>query len=166
MFLLASLGKTNQRVSLAFLLAAAAAVPARAAEDPSGRFFATFSGRWTCDGTPWAFDRVADASSWTRVTYAAGRGGGTAVVGYVAGLRAFVYRDFHNDGSYADLHARVPDDGTWVWSGPYYPGGAAEPLQGEIRWIVIGPRAFRRTFASLRDGKLTPMGGDTCTRVP
>lgn len=149
---------------LPLLICLFAAAPAAAADDPAA-FSAAFTGSWKCGSVPWTFAALEPGSPWTRVTYASGAGAGTAIVGYVEGLKAFVYRDFHADGSYADASAPAPLNGVWNFSGPYYFPGAPAPLNGRIRWVQKTRDRFDREFGTLREGALVPMGGDTCTRT-
>ncbi len=130
-------------------------------------FAQAFSGAWTCydrsQATAW---RIASApgGAWTIVRWGDqhGKDGGIAYVGYVSKLRAWVYRDFHYDGSYADIGSPGPVGRVWTWSGPYYTGDRR--LEGDITWLRAGDR-IDRTFRARVGGKLTPSGRDYCVRA-
>jgi hypothetical protein len=150
------------RVSFVAVLAALALLGASPAED--GRYFV---GTWTCAGETWTFAPLIAGSDWLRVTYEhAGTVDGTAVMGFVNGLQAWVYRDFHADGSYADLTSSGNADGRWTWNGPYYPASGGAPLNGRITYTEVDRDRYDRTFESLRNGTLVKLGGDRCTRTP
>ena len=126
---------------------------------------AYFVGAWHCGAVLWTFSPLTVGGPWLKVVYGdPARPGGTAVAGYVKGLDRYVYRDFHADGAYADLTSPPPRDGRWEWSGPYYPAGATTPLSGLVVYLQRDPAHYERTFQTLRDGRLVPMGGDTCTK--
>ncbi|BDE06457.1 hypothetical protein WPS_17330 [Vulcanimicrobium alpinum] len=146
-----------------FALAIAIAAGISDAATPRVRYFL---GSWHCAAVPWTYTPLDDGDAWVRVTYGApAHPDGTAVMGYVAGLQRFIYRDFHADGAYADLTSPATSDRTFVWSGPYWPAGATTPAQGRITYTLVDERRFDRAFATqLADGSLKPMGGDTCTR--
>lgn len=125
-----------------------------------------FLGTWTCAGTTWTWTPLLGDDRWIRNVYGDPRApDGTAVMGWVPRLAAFVYRDFHADGSYADLTSPGLVDGRWVFSGPYYPAAGGAPLNGRITYTVAGPARYDRTFEMLRDGAYVRMGGDGCTKV-
>lgn len=129
---------------------------------------AYFQGAWNCAGARWTFAALAADSPWTSIVYGnAAHPDGHAVMGRVAGLHAWVYRDFHADGSYADLTSAGLKDGRWVWSGPYYPASGGPALNGRITYTIVSPDRYDRSFASSQpDGSLKAMGGDFCTRIP
>src|ERR1700761_6023576 len=100
----------------AFCVLAAQGVQA-AAEPAAAQYFI---GNWTCVTssaatatsparvirTPWAFTPMFGDAGWIRVIYGdPAKPDGTAIIGYVSDLKKFVYRDFHADGSYADISA-------------------------------------------------------------
>ncbi len=150
-------------------LVAAVAAPAK----PSNAFLNDFGGTWRCSakGEPASLWRIArvSGSRWVRVDWgfrADGRPSGSAFVGYIPARGIWFYRDFHGGGSYANLHGTRAKDGTWTWSGPFYPYSAplgSAPLAGRITWKRNDARHILRTFASLEHGKLVPHGGDICT---
>jgi len=125
-----------------------------------------FSGTWICGGsTQWTFAPLA--GGWTEITYGpSAKPYGTAIMGYVDALGRWIYRDFHADGSYADLTAEPPHDGRWVWSGPYYPGGADHTLNGRVTYLEVDPKRYDRTFESLESGAYVKKGGDSCVKSP
>ena len=125
-----------------------------------------FLGTWNCGGVKWTWSALDPGSGWVRIVYGdPKKPAGSAVVGYVDALRTYVYRDFHADGSYADLVTAGPVGGRWTFNGPYYPSAASAPLYGRIIYIVVNPRRYDRTFAMLKGRKLVPMGGDRCIKV-
>ncbi|HEY5145807.1 MAG TPA: hypothetical protein VII82_03540 [Polyangiaceae bacterium] len=128
---------------------------------------AYFAGTWTCAGTPWRWTNLMADDAWLRIEYGDRRHpDGQAVMGWVPRLRSFVYRDFHADGSYADLTSLGLANGRWVFTGPYYPADGSAPLNGQISYVVTSPSHYDRVFEMLRDGKLVRMGGDSCTKQP
>jgi hypothetical protein len=150
--------------SLCAALLAALALPTPGAAAPPADL-QYFAGTWQCGAERWTFTPFG--TGWMRIAYGHGDTvDGIAYAGYVAQLGAYVYRDFHADGSYADLQAAPPTAaGVWTWRGPYYPAGQAGTLTGEITYSETGTAAFTRTFASReRDGSLVPHGGDSCTK--
>jgi hypothetical protein len=134
------------------------------APDPSAsaRYF---TGTWKCGSTTMTFAPFADNRLWTRVSYGSALPEGTAIMGYVASLNAWVFRDFHNDGAYADLSSPGPSDGRWQWAGPYYPAEGGPPLSGRTTYTQVSPTRFDRTFELLRDDDFVPTGNDTCLKT-
>ncbi len=120
-----------------------------------------------CASDPWTFARAKNDAF---IEVCCGKPealDGTARFGYVTGLKSWVYRDFHTDGSYADLSARFITPDRWEFTGPYYPAGADAPLDGVIGYRIVSPTQYARTFASRRpDGSIEPSGGDTCRKMP
>ncbi len=96
----------------------------------------------------WVIARAPN-SRWVEVQWgvdpATGIANGTAFVGYVADLREWIYRDFHGDGAYSELHASQPVNHTWTWYDPYYPyaGGV---LRGRVIWRLTDAKHIARTF--------------------
>lgn len=124
-----------------------------------------FKGAWACAGTTWTWSQLFGDDSWLRVEYGDPKDpAGQAVMGWVPRLQRFVYRDFHADGSYADLTSTGLVNGRWVFTGPYYPADGSAPLNGQISYVVVSPARYDRIFETLRDGSLVKLGGDTCTR--
>lgn len=124
-----------------------------------------FFGTWKCGTTTLTFASFADTSAWMRASYGGTQPDGTAVVGYVTGLHAWVYRDFHRDGAYADLASPGPSDGRWQWSGPYYPVEDGPPLQDRMTYRQVSSTRFDRTFELLQGTDYVPTGSDSCTKV-
>jgi hypothetical protein len=164
----------------AFAVLALIVCVARANADDARNEARYFLGSWTCvtqipaNGstaartlrTAWTFAPLSAGSGWIRIVYGdPASPDGTAVVGYVSELKKFVYRDFHADGSYADISSAAPVDGRWVWTGPYYPA-AGGVLNGRIVYTMVSPTRYDRSFESVVDGKAVAMGGDTCTKAP
>ena len=150
-------------------LVAAVVAPAKS----SNAFLTDFAGSWRCSAkgeqpSLWRIGRVP-GSRWVRVDWGIrpdGLPSGSAFVGYIPARGTWVYRDFHGGGSYANMHGTRASDGTWSWSGPFYPYSAARgsaPLAGRITWKRSDARHVVRTFASLERGTLVPHGGDVCT---
>jgi hypothetical protein len=149
---------------LLFAAALACALSQVAAADDPRAAVAYFAGTWSCDGTIWTFAPLLGDTTWIRAVYGKPASpDGTAIIGYVTELKKYVFRDFHADGSYADISSDGLVDGRWVWTGPYYPS-AGGVLDGHITYTIDGPTRFERTFASLADGQLKPMGRDVCTK--
>ena len=146
------------------LLAAVALLGA--APDPKADG-AYFTGTWKCgQDVVWTFAPLVDGGDWIRITYGDPQHPeGIAAMGFVTGLKAWVYRDFHTDGSYADLTSPAPADGRWIWSGPYYPAGAGQPLAGRITYTEVTATRYDRTFEMLKDGTYHAMGGDSCLKT-
>lgn len=137
-------------------------IPAEAAQADAVGYF---SGTWTCAGTPWRWSNLLAGDAWLRIEYGDPRHpDGQAVMGWVPRLERFVYRDFHADGSYADLTSTGLVNGRWVFTGPYYPADGSASLNGQVSYVVVSPARYDRIFEALRDGKLVRMGGDTCTK--
>ena len=128
---------------------------------------AFFIGTWRCKDDAWTFAPLQPSAAWLRVTYGDPSAPyGTAVFGYADGMKAFVYRDFHADGGYADLTTAGPGtDGTWTFTGHYYPASGAAGFDTHIVYVPRGPSRYERIFAMLRDGALVPTGSDVCTKA-
>jgi hypothetical protein len=147
------------------MLLLAAAVTLLGAGDPraDARYFL---GSWSCAGTPWTWSPLLGDDRWIRNVYGApDRPDGTAVMGWVPELRAFVYRDFHADGSYADLTTPGPVNGRWEFTGPYYPASGGPPLQGRVTYVVVSATRYDRIFETRRSDAFVRMGGDTCSKA-
>jgi hypothetical protein len=86
------------------------------------------------------------------------------VMGYVIVLNAWIYRDFHADGSYADLTSPGLVGGRWVWSGPYYRASGGPALNGRITYVEVDAKRYDRTFESLENGAYINRGGDSCLK--
>jgi hypothetical protein len=132
---------------------------------------AYFLGRWKCGDVPWIFVKKK-MDAWIEVRYGnPAEPDGVARFGYVEALKRYVYRDFHFEGSYADLTAtfqggKTNGTGRWEFTGPYYPAHAATPLYGVIAYQIIDKNRYDRSFASKQpDGTIKKMGSDTCRRV-
>ncbi len=125
-----------------------------------------FTGSWMCGPVHWSFSPLSKGSPWVRVVYGNPKHpGGVAVFGYVEGLRGYVYRDFHADGSYANLTSVGPVNGTWIWTGPYYPSGGGDALYGRIQYLIKSPTEYDRKFQQFQNGKTIDRGGDICTKL-
>ena len=146
-------------VALALAFSVLGASPNPAA---SARYF---SGSWKCAGVPVSFAQLVEGSPWTRVSYGVAPANGTAIMGYVASLSGWIYRDFHADGAYADMSSPGPSDGRWQWTGPYYPQEGGPPLDGRMTYVEVSPTHFDRTFELLRDAAFVPTGNDSCVKA-
>jgi len=125
-----------------------------------------FVGSWMCGPVHWTFSPLAKASPWLKVVYGnPKRPDGVAVFGYVDGLHGFVYRDFHADGSYANLTSIGPVNGSWIWTGPYYPPGGGDALFGRIVYVIKSPTQYVRKFEQFTNGQTIERGGDVCTKL-
>ena len=145
----------------ALLVLAPLAARAQTAAGADGKYFV---GTWHCGTVQWTFAPLVANSNWVRVTYGDPRQpGGVAVMGFVPELKRWIYRDFHADGSYADLTAPAPSDGKWVWSGPYYPSDGGL-LNGRVTYTVVDDNEYDRTFESLEGSTYTKRGGDKCIK--
>lgn len=134
----------------------------------AGALFAqAFSGSWSCVSNgyavPWSI-APAPGNAWTTVRWGNQQtaGGGIAYVAYEPALGKWLYRDFHYDGSYADLTGTQSGE-QWRWTGPYYRDG--EILNGDIVWTLQSANRIERTFRRLAGGKLIPSGSDYCVRT-
>lgn len=126
---------------------------------------AYFKGTWACAGTTWTWAQLFRDDAWLRIEYGDPKDpAGQAVMGWVPRLQRFVYRDFHADGSYADLTSTGLVGGRWVFTGPYYPADGSPPLSGQISYVIVSASRYERVFESLRNGTLVKLGGDTCTK--
>lgn len=131
-------------------------------------FVQAFAGSWLCHSqnavVPWNITGTP-GGSWTTVSWGNQQGvnAGVAMVGYVPALGKWVYRDFHYDGSYADITG-VQNGNQWRWTGPYYSG--TQQLNGDILWTLSSHGRIDRAFRSVINGKLTPSGTDYCVRAP
>lgn len=130
-------------------------------------FAQAFAGSWLCHSqgivVPWEIT-PAPAAAWTTVRWGdqSGTGGGIAYVGYVPKAGHWIYRDFHYDGSYADITGTQTGN-RWRWTGPFYSG--AREFHGDIVWTLTNSDRIDRTFRSLVNGKITPSGSDFCVRA-
>lgn len=136
----------------------------------AAQFFHDFGGNWTCGNgryhSQWSITSP-DGNYWTIVRYGADaqHPDGTAYVGWLPQSSVYVYNDYHNDGGLAQLTAPAPGDGVWHWKGDYFAAGAKTVDNGpDITWTRKGD-AIVRTFAKRQNGKLTPTGNDTCTKL-
>jgi hypothetical protein len=124
-----------------------------------------FLGSWRCAEIPVSFEPLVAGSSWTRVEYGDESNRGTAIVGYVASLGGYVFRDFRADGAYAEMVSPGPSDGRWQWTGPYYPQEGGPALSGRVTYTEISPTHFDRRFELLRDQEFVPAGNDSCRKI-
>ena len=124
-----------------------------------------FLGTWSCAGVRWAFEPLQPGSSWMHITYGdPKRPAGIAVMGFVLGMHVWLYRDFHADGSYADLTSAGPKNSRWEWGGPYYPASGGAALHGRITYVEVSPKRYDRIFEAQKGNTLVKMGGDTCSK--
>ena len=135
-----------------------------ASDDPA-RAMRYFAGTWKCGTTTVTFVPFVKPGVWTRINYRGIAPEGTAILGYVTGLHAFVYRDFHVDGAYADLASPGPSEGRWQFTGPYYPQEGGPPLDGRTTYVQVSPTEFDRTFELMRGSAYVPAGHDACVKV-
>ncbi len=106
---------------------------------------------------------MAGSKNWTIVRWGPhGEQGGTAYVGYVPKLRAWIYDDFHGDGSYARSTSSGPHNDTWAWFGTYYTQRAQQSY-GPISWSVKGNRLERR-YETTVSGRPHQVGTDSCAK--
>ena len=130
-------------------------------------FFDELHGTWNCGGATWTIARAPGNSAWTTVTYGKGASVfGTAYVGWVPQLQRYVYRDFHNDGPIAELTSPAPTNGTWTWTGSYYPANGPVDESAHITWSYQEPNLLVRHFGKEHAGTYTELDSDRCTRVP
>jgi hypothetical protein len=133
-------------------------------------FVAAFGGTWTCTletphgvrapATTWTI-AAAPHGPWTRITYAPGRGGGVAYIGYLPYEKVWVYQDFHDDGSYAANTSPGPERGDWTFEGAFV---TAERMQHyAVRWRRDGA-TIRRSFGRLIGPSFRPLTTDVCRR--
>ena len=151
---------TCVRIALAIAFVALSAGSARASSPAD-----YFRGTWKCGAVRWSFTPLNSGSTWTKIVYGdPARPYGLAALGYVPGLHRFVYRDFHSDGSYADLTSPAPRDGKWNWTGPYYPIDGKSILRGHVIYVEKGPARYDRHFLQTVNGHDVDRGGDVCVR--
>lgn len=142
-----------------------AASPARA---PA--FFEDFGGSWTCTfqgaATAWRID-ASPGASWSIVRWGDQHSarGGVAYVGFIGPQHAWLYDDFHYDGSYSRNTSPGPVNGAWTWSGTYYLADGTTALHGAVVWKLAAPGRIDRTFERLDGGKLVPTGRDRCVKA-
>lgn len=130
-------------------------------------FSAAFTGSWICHSqnalVPWEI-APAPGGAWTAVRWSdqTNDNGGIAYVGFQPKLGRWVYRDFHYDGSYADITGTQTGN-QWRWTGPFYAG--RRQFDGDILWTLSSPDRIDRVFRSVVNGKLTQTGSDYCVRA-
>jgi len=125
-----------------------------------------FTGSWMCGPVNWTFTPFPKSSPWVKVLYGKPyHPDGLAMFGYVESLHGYVYRDFHADGSYANLTSVGPVNGTWIFTGPYYPSGGGKALYGKISYVIKSPTQYDRKFQQFENGQTIDRGGDTCTKL-
>jgi hypothetical protein len=143
-----------------------------AATSLATQFFDDFGGTWTCaNGNSRSYWNVEspNGNAWTIVSWGRDKDhiGGRAYVGYLPQTNRYIYEDFHDDGSFSQLHAPPPAGHRYEWTGDYYAAGAAavDP-SADIVWQLTPKGTIERHFAQRLDGKLVDRGSDTCTKVP
>ncbi len=139
------------------------------------QFLQMFSGVWTCGNATyherWEIrphaGHDAPGAGMADVVYGDPQHpDGFAYVYYVPGAKEFRYDDFHADGAQAHLSATAPVNGSWEWTGTYYPSGAAADPGPDITWTLTSAGTIARTFAQRVNGKAIVRGSDTCTKAP
>jgi heat shock protein HslJ len=149
-------------VAAACALAASALQPARAASPADAQYFL---GTWTCGETQWRYEPLTSASTWTGVSYGdPSHPAGTAVLGYVAPQNAWIYRDFHTDGGYAELSSSGIAAGKLVWSGQYYPADGSAAMTARVTYTIVDAGHFKRTFETEQAGAFVARGADACVK--
>jgi hypothetical protein len=135
-------------------------------------FLSTFGGTWLCtthgggaaNAAParWTIAAVPH-SAWAVVRWGEPGAGGTAYVGYLAPLGAWMYDDFHSDGSFTASTSNGPQNGVWTWSATYTTPRRIE--HGTFQWrrdergIRQGfGRALGTTFLEASYAVCTPAG--------
>lgn len=136
----------------------------------AAEFFQDFGDSWICRTARyqsyWSINSPA-GNYWTIVAWGADKAhlGGRAYVGWLPQTQRYVYEDFHNDGSFSQLHANAPVDHRYEWTGTYYAAGAKAPdSSGDIIWQLTPNGTIERHFAQVIDGKRVDRGSDACTR--
>jgi heat shock protein HslJ len=147
------------------LLGAASPPPEPASAPPVAPTDAAyFVGTWHCADVQWTFAPILENSGWIRVTYGdPRRPAGMAVMGWVPQQKRWIYRDFHADGSYADLTSPGAVNGRWEWTGPYYPAEGGE-LHGRVTYAIVDSNQYDRIFEALEGGAFVKHGGDSCVK--
>jgi len=87
---------------------------------------------------------------------------GFAYVYFVPGANTFRYDDFHVDGSQAHLTSPPPANGSFEWTGTYYPDGGAPDPNPDITWTLTPQGTIARAFGQHVDGKTVQRGSDLC----
>lgn len=135
------------------------------------QFFNDFGGHWTCGNdkyhSQWSI-ASPDGNYWTIVQYGLdpAHPGGAAYVGWLPQENRYIYNDYHNDGSFAQLTAAPPQSGLWHWTGTYYAAGSGAPDNGpDVTWKRTKDTIVR-TFGKREGGQVRAMGADTCTKTP
>lgn len=142
-------------------------------------FVNTFGGTWSCVVTVpataahpaqiftsiWTIESPK-GTNWTIVRYASPAGVlyGTAYVGFVPQLGAWVYDDFHADGALARVSSPGPVNSVWEWRGSYYPIGGSTDTSGDILWKSVSLLRFERQYRKIVNGEPQDMGRDVCTK--
>jgi hypothetical protein len=134
-------------------------------------FLSAFGGSWSCTphipgvvAAPRSRWTIAQApkSSWIVVRWSARDANGTAFVGYLGHDQAWVYDDFHSDGSLTANTSPGPENGVWTWSGSLT---SQQRLQhGAIQWRRDGA-GFRQSFGRLIGPSFLESASATCLRV-
>lgn len=133
-------------------------------------FLSAFAGTWTCGNAryhaQWRISAAAGKSEWAQIQYGPiDAPDGTAFAGSLPQEHAYVYNDFHNDGSFARLSSPGPVNGVWTWTGTYYPRGGAADFAPYITWAIASNGTIERHFAKKTDKGLIDSGSDVCTRT-
>ena len=141
-----------------------------AAVTAASLFLTQFGGTWSCGNAQyhaaWTIAQAPGKSAWTSVTYGDPKNpGGTAYVGWLPQQQRYVYRDFHSDGSYAELSAPTPSNGTWTWTGDYYPAGGSKDDGPLITWRLAPDGSIERHFSKRTGTTVEERGSDRCTRT-
>ena len=136
----------------------------------AAHFFNDFGGSWTCGNSQyhaqWSITSP-EGNYWTIVQYGVDlqHPGGTAYVGFLPQKNAYVYNDFHADGSLAQLSSPLPGaDHTWRWTGVFYQTGKDPDPNGDITWTLTPKGTIERHFRKVVNGTPKEMGSDTCTK--
>lgn len=152
-------------------------IPMLAAVVPAASPFAqAFTGSWNCSARVAAssnplpavhFNLViapaADSRNWTIIrNRPQGMQGSTAYVGYVKKLRAWLYDDFQDNGTYVHLTSSGPHGGTWAWHGTFYTPDAQLAL-GPILWSIRNHRLERR-YEHVVAGRTGVAGVESCAK--
>ena len=142
-----------------------------AATSLATQFFDDFGGTWNCANASyhsyWNIDSP-DGNYWTIVSWGQDKDhiGGRAYVGYLPQTKQYVYNDFHNDGSFSQLHAAAPAGHRYEWTGSYYAAGAAAvDTSADITWELASNGTIERHFAQIVNGRRVERGSDTCTKL-
>ncbi|MDE2480713.1 MAG: hypothetical protein KGN02_00810 [bacterium] len=145
-----------------------------AATSSATAFLDDFAGSWRCGNAryheSWRIARhpnpALPAVTIADVSYGdPAHPDGMAFVYFAPSEHGFRYDDFHADGAQSHLHAALPRDHRWEWTGTYEPAGAALDPSVDVIWTREPDGSIARIFAQRIGGKTIVRGSDRCERT-